>query len=109
MRNILARAHLDVEVRVAVGPRLREGDRVRLDRARGARHAGIPGRHRPRDLDHRWGNIERAKPGPLRASVASAISGTRGGADGDTARETSADDFTKIETNVETHVNGDTN
>ena len=109
MRKVLARAHLDIDVRVAVGPCLRECYRVRLDRARSALDAGVSGRHRPRDLYHSWSDIKRAIPAPLRASVTGAISSTRGSADGDTARETSADNFTKIETNVETHVNGDTN
>lgn len=109
MRNVMARAHSDVDVRVAVGPCLRECYRVRLDRARRALDAGISGRHRPRDLYHSWSDIKRAIPAPLRASVTGAISSTLGSAEGDTARETSADNFTKIETNVEAHVNGDTN
>lgn len=109
MLRVLTRAHSDVEVRVAVGPCLRECYCVRLDWACSALDAGIPGRHRPRDLYHSWSDIKRAIPAPLRASVTGAISSTLGSGDGDTARETSADNFIKIETNVDTHVNGDTN
>ena len=109
MRKVLARAYLDIDVSVAVGPYLRECYRVRLDRARRALDAGIYGRHRPRDLYHSWSDIKRAIPAPIRASATGAISIARDSGDGDTARETSVDNFTKIETNVETHVNGDTN
>ena len=109
MRKVMARAHSDVEERVAVGPFLRECHRVRLGRARRALDTGIHGRHRPRDLYHGWSDIKRARPAPLRASVTGAISSTLGGADGDTRRDTSADNFFKFETNVETHFNRDTN
>ena len=109
MLKVMARAHFDVDERVAIGPCLRECYRVRLDRARRALKAGISGRHRPRDLYHSWSDIKRAIPAAFGASVSGAISSTFDSSEGDTARETSADNVTKIETNVEAHANGDTN
>ena len=105
----MARAHSDVEERVAVGSFLRECYRVRLGRARGVLEAGIHGRHRPGDLYHSWSDIKRARPATLWTSVTGAVGSTLGSADGDTSRDTSADNFFKFETNVETHFDRDTN